>query len=64
MLDVTIDLHFPEIAKGAGDKIDKYKAFFKEVTVRSARMVAEWQLVGFTHGVMNTDNSTMRHNTL
>jgi len=34
--------------------------FFREVVERTARLVAAWQLVGFTHGVLNTDNSMDR----
>lgn len=33
--------------------------FLKEVVVRSARLVAHWQTVGFCHGVMNTDNMSI-----
>jgi serine/tyrosine/threonine adenylyltransferase len=34
-------------------------ALLEEVSRRTARMVARWQLVGFCHGVMNTDNMSM-----
>lgn len=30
-----------------------------EITLRTARLVAEWQAVGFCHGVMNTDNMSV-----
>lgn len=30
-----------------------------QVTRRTARMVAEWQCVGFCHGVLNTDNMSI-----
>jgi uncharacterized protein YdiU (UPF0061 family) len=36
-----------------------YAALLEEVVVRSARLVARWQAVGFCHGVMNTDNMSI-----
>lgn len=30
--------------------------FLQQVVTRTARLIADWQLVGFAHGVMNTDN--------
>jgi len=36
-----------------------YLALFREVVARTARLVAQWQLVGFAHGVMNTDNMSI-----
>lgn len=38
---------------------DKYGALLKEVVERTARLVASWQSVGFTHGVLNTDNMSI-----
>lgn len=53
LADHVIGNHMPEIA-GKG-----YAAFLSEVVVRSARMVAGWQSIGFVHGVMNTDNMSI-----
>ena len=33
--------------------------FLNEVTQRTARLMAQWQAVGFSHGVMNTDNMSI-----
>ncbi|MDQ2681492.1 MAG: protein adenylyltransferase SelO family protein, partial [Candidatus Eremiobacteraeota bacterium] len=33
--------------------------FLREVAIRTARMIAGWQTVGFQHGVMNTDNMSI-----
>ena len=33
-----------------------YLAWFREVVERTARLMVDWQRVGFVHGVMNTDN--------
>ncbi len=38
---------------------NKYLKFFTEVVERTARLMAEWQAVGFNHGVMNTDNMSI-----
>jgi uncharacterized protein YdiU (UPF0061 family) len=34
-------------------------AWFTEIAERTAVMIAKWQAVGFTHGVMNTDNMSI-----
>lgn len=34
-------------------------ALLEEVARRTARLIAQWQLVGFCHGVMNTDNMSL-----
>ena len=36
-----------------------YLYFFTEVVGKTARLMAEWQAVGFNHGVMNTDNMSI-----
>ncbi|OOR88123.1 hypothetical protein B0181_09145 [Moraxella caviae] len=38
--------------------------FLRQVCRRTARMIADWQLVGFIHGVMNTDNLNITGSTL
>lgn len=38
---------------------NKYARFFRNVTKSTAKMVAEWQAIGFNHGVMNTDNMSI-----
>lgn len=52
LADYVIARHFPEYAEAA----DRYTRFFQEVVRRTARLMAQWQLAGFAHGVMNTDN--------
>jgi uncharacterized protein YdiU (UPF0061 family) len=39
--------------------LDKYLLFFTEVVGKTARLMAQWQAVGFNHGVMNTDNMSI-----
>lgn len=38
--------------------------FLRSVVTRTARMIADWQLVGFAHGVMNTDNLSITGTTI
>eukprot|EP00897_Mesotaenium_endlicherianum_P007828 jgi/Mesen1/7073/ME000369S06402 len=38
---------------------NKYSAWFSEVAESTGRLVAAWQSVGFTHGVLNTDNMSV-----
>lgn len=52
LADYVITRHFPEQAEST----QPYAAFFTEVVRRTALLMAEWQLAGFAHGVMNTDN--------
>lgn len=55
LADYVIEQHFPELAVLA----DKYPRFLREVVRRTARLMAQWQAVGFAHGVMNTDNMSI-----
>lgn len=60
LADYTINRHYPEIK----DDKEKYLSLLKEVIKRQASLVAKWQLVGFIHGVMNTDNMTISGETI
>eukprot|EP00794_Sanderia_malayensis_P003498 gene3499-3998_t len=60
MLSYTIQTIFPEIHnKYSDNQLEKYSEFFKEVVLRTAKLVADWQCVGFCHGVLNTDNMSI-----
>ena len=52
LADYTIDRHYREAAK----EDNPYLGLLKEVVKRQASLIAKWQLIGFVHGVMNTDN--------
>lgn len=52
LADYTIELHFP----GLAGREDRYACLLETVARRTAALMAQWQGVGFTHGVMNTDN--------
>lgn len=52
-----------QLAPGRGDGREgaggTTRPVLPQVTRRTARMVAEWQCVGFCHGVLNTDNMSI-----
>lgn len=56
-----VEHHFKDIwAKHAGQPTeDMYLDFFGAVVERNAHMVAHWQALGFVHGVLNTDNTSL-----
>ena len=60
LADHTRRRHYPELA----DAADPYIALLDAVIERQARLVARWQLVGFIHGVMNTDNMALSGETI
>ena len=60
LADYAINRHFPELA----DLPSRYLEFFRAVMDRQAALVARWQLVGFIHGVMNTDNMAISGETI
>ena len=45
-------------------KADKYAELLREVVRRTASLVAQWQAVGFVHGVGNTDNFSILGETI
>jgi uncharacterized protein YdiU (UPF0061 family) len=55
LADYVIDRFYPELR--AED--NPYVGLLREVSVRTAHMIAHWQAVGFMHGVMNTDNMSI-----
>lgn len=59
MLDYVIETFYPEIQQSHSDRLERNLAFFREVVLRTARLVAQWQCVGFCHGVLNTDNMSI-----
>lgn len=58
--DYMIDTYYPECR----DHETPILAFLHSVVERTARMIADWQLIGFAHGVMNTDNLSITGSTL
>ncbi|WP_367130185.1 YdiU family protein [Saccharothrix sp. HUAS TT1] len=60
LADRAIALHHP----AAADAEHRYLALFEAVVAAQASLVARWMLVGFVHGVMNTDNMTISGETI
>ena len=60
LADHVISRHYPEAAH---DECP-YRALLELVTVRQAELIARWLLVGFIHGVMNTDNMSISGETI
>ncbi|WP_409330557.1 protein adenylyltransferase SelO [Trujillonella humicola] len=60
LADHAIDRHW-SAAAGAENR---YLALFEAVVTAQASLVAQWMLVGFVHGVMNTDNTTISGETI
>jgi len=60
LADYTISRHFP----GLSTTENRYLAMLKEVVKRQAYLISKWQLIGFVHGVMNTDNMAISGETI
>jgi uncharacterized protein YdiU (UPF0061 family) len=60
LADYTRARHYPEIPAGPSSHL----ALFEAIVERQARLIARWQLVGFIHGVMNTDNMALSGETI
>ncbi|MEK3977996.1 YdiU family protein [Psychrobacillus sp. FSL K6-2836] len=60
LADYAIERHYPILM----DKENRYLLLLQEVIDRQAALIAKWQLVGFIHGVMNTDNMTISGETI
>ncbi|WP_346929063.1 protein adenylyltransferase SelO [Clostridium sp.] len=60
LADYTLQRHFQEVK----DKENPYLFLLQEVIKKQAELIAKWQLVGFIHGVMNTDNMTISGETI
>ncbi|WP_307396621.1 protein adenylyltransferase SelO [Paenibacillus anaericanus] len=60
LADYTIQRHFPEV--DADER--RYLSLLQAVIHRQAVLIAKWQLVGFIHGVMNTDNMALSGETI
>lgn len=60
LADHAIARHHPEAAQAERP----YLALFEAVAAAQASLIARWMLIGFTHGVMNTDNMTVSGETI
>jgi serine/tyrosine/threonine adenylyltransferase len=60
LADYTRRRHYPDLA----DSPEPHIALFDAILERQARLIVRWQLVGFIHGVMNTDNMALSGETI
>jgi uncharacterized protein YdiU (UPF0061 family) len=60
LADYTRARHYPELT----DSPEPYLALFDAILARQASLLARWQMVGFIHGVMNTDNMALSGDTI
>ena len=60
LADYTLRRHYPQ----AADAPHPHLALFEAIVERQAALLAQWQLVGFVHGVMNTDNMSLAGETI
>jgi len=60
LADYTIQRHYPEVSGGD----ERYLSLLRGTIQRQAALIAQWQLVGFIHGVMNTDNMAIGGETI
>ncbi len=55
LADYVLAQSYPELC----EEPQPYTALLREVTRRTAELIAQWQAVGFMHGVLNTDNMSI-----
>ena len=60
LADYSIARHYPQAAQAG----QPYQALLEGVIARQAQLIAQWMLVGFVHGVMNTDNTSISGETI
>ena len=60
LVDYAIARHYPEVL----DEPQPLVAFFAQVLEAQASLVAQWMGLGFIHGVMNTDNTSISGETI
>jgi serine/tyrosine/threonine adenylyltransferase len=60
LADYALERHYPDGMKAP----NRYLYLLQEVIKRQASLIAKWQMVGFIHGVMNTDNMTISGETI
>ena len=60
LADYVISRHYPEAAEAS----NRYRTLLDLIVRRQAELVARWMLIGFIHGVMNTDNTSVAGETI
>jgi serine/tyrosine/threonine adenylyltransferase len=60
LADHVIERHYPDAAQ----QDRPYRALFDAIVRAQAELISDWLLVGFIHGVMNTDNMSIAGETI
>lgn len=60
LCDYTIKRHYPECSKAENPYIE----LFAKISDAQAKLIASWMCIGFIHGVMNTDNTSIAGETI
>lgn len=60
LADYAIARHYPHAVQSR----EPYRALLESVVTRQAQLIAQWMLLGFIHGVMNTDNTSISGETI
>ena len=60
LVDLAIERHYPHLAEAP----NRAAALFDAVAGAQASLIAQWMMMGFVHGVMNTDNMTISGETI
>ena len=60
LADYVVARHYPDAARSGRP----YRALLDSVVRAQAELIAKWMLVGFIHGVMNTDNMSVAGETI
>jgi serine/tyrosine/threonine adenylyltransferase len=60
LADYVVGRHYPEVATA----VQPYRSLLEAVIDKTAGLIARWQLIGFIHGVMNTDNTSIAGETI
>lgn len=60
LAEYTLQRHYPAVAS----EEKRFLLLLREVIKKQAELIAKWQLIGFIHGVMNTDNMTVSGETI
>jgi uncharacterized protein YdiU (UPF0061 family) len=60
LMEYVIDRHYPDVAAAESPTL----ALLQAVIERQAKLIAHWMMIGFVHGVMNTDNMALSGETI
>lgn len=60
LADYVIERHYPACKEAA----NPYAAMLKAIVAKQAELITHWMMVGFIHGVMNTDNMSISGETI